>query len=203
METLNQYFSEEEFVSAFDAAEISSFETIVTDSYSDAEIAKAIKSTGLTNELMCCAIQMSIVGFGNKSYGSMKYKGEIFSLEYVFRSAGVRTDLNLNSAIGSDVLTPRRLQRFFRYATKLYLERNKSASSYLFRKYTNSNGAYRTIVFPGAESCVTKADEAKYLLESYKNLDRRNKTKISERIARVLVARSILSPEESVKLISN
>lgn len=203
MELLNQYFSEEEFIQNIDVDKLNHFKTISTDSYSDLKMLQSLKSTGFFDELMCSAVQMSVIGFGNKTYGNMLFKGESVSLDQLFRSCDVKTDLTLNTPIGPDVLTPRRLQRFFRYATKIYLDKNKEKSSYLYRKYSNGNLRFRTKVFPGAESMITKKDDAIYLLQVYQNLDTRLRTKITERIARVFVARSILSPEEAIKHVRN
>jgi len=48
------------------------------------------------------------------------------------------------------------------------------------------------VVFPGAEHLVEKEDEILYLLNTYKELDARLNTHISERIFRVLSARGFL-----------
>jgi len=186
-----QYFGiieQKEISKHFD---ITDLKLISTDTYSDNEIWKSIQATGRAELLLCAAIQMCIVGFGNKTYGSFKFHGEEYDIATLFKESDVKCDLSLASKIGPNELTPRRIQRFFRFQVYRFLEVNKSVLPYLWRKYSNRDVRFRSTTFPGAESLLTEKEEIDYLLSTYQFLDERNNTKIHERICRVLEARGL------------
>jgi len=171
--------------------DITDLRLISVDTYSDNEIWKAILATGKAELLLCSAIQMCVVGFGNKVYGSFKFHNKDYDIQQLFKESGVKCDLNLSAKIGPSELTPRRLQRFFRFQVYRFLEMNSSVMPYLWRKYSERDIRFRSITFPGAESLITEKDEIDYLLSTYKFLDERSNTKISDRVCRVLEARGL------------
>lgn len=148
--------------------------------------------------LLYAAIQTAIVGEGYKSYGEFSLDGQKYDLRAIFKEYGVKDDMDTNAKLQPGDLTPRRLQRFFRYQIRAYLEANDNVLPYLWKKYSTLDPRYRSITFPGAESLVETQDEGLYLLETYKTLDERQGTNVSERIKRVLLARRVLWSDRSV-----
>jgi len=171
----------------------SKFEAISRDSYSDVEVLKTIKQKKGLTPLFYAALQTSIVGFGNKSFGEFKLNEENVDVLSVYKEFGVKSDLQQGAKLSPGDLTPRRLQRFYRFQISQYIADNENLYPYLWKKYSNLDTKFRHITFPGAESMVETPEEAKYLLETYSELDTRIGTNICERIKRVLLARKIIS----------
>jgi len=144
---------------------------------------------------ICCAIaiQLAIIGYGNKSFGKVKYNNEEIDINDFFRKNKIRSDLTINSKLKPNDLTPRRLIRFFRYSIKDYLEQETNCQSYLFKKYCiNKDELGRTTIYPGFEHLadpIINTNNVKKLIETYDYLDTRLGTHIKERIIRVLIAR--------------
>lgn len=192
----NKYFTIEKLQQSIPHFDMSTFELLTTDSYSDEQILKSIQRTKSFELLMLSAIQTAVVGFGNKNYGQMKYKNEIIDICELYKILGVKTDLSFKSVIAPDILTPRRLQRFFRFEIRKYLELHDGIYTYLFKKYSSHNEAFRCCTYPGAESLVTDKSEAENLLETYVILDKKVGSNITDRIIRVLSSRGIFSFKE-------
>jgi len=190
-ELKQQYYSIKELTEISRHIEVTDLKLVSTDTYSDEEIYAAILETGKAELLACAAIQMCVVGFGNKIYGSFKYKDVTYDVLKLFDECNVKCNLTLTSKIEAHELTPRRLQRFFRFHVYQFLEKNKTIKPYLWRKYSTRIEKFRSTTFPGAESLILNDDEVNYLLETYRFLDQRNNTKISDRIHRVFEARGL------------
>jgi len=172
------------------------FELITTDNYSDSILMNSVKKAQKKEILQACAIQTALVGTGSGVFGKISFKKEELDIKEVFKASGVKTDLDLNSKIGPDVMTPRRLQRLFRYSIHQYLKKNRNSYSYLFRKYSDHNENYREYVFPSAENMIDDKNSAKYLLFVYNKVDDALKTTIRLRIERVFLSRGILTISE-------
>lgn len=171
-----------------------------TDDYSDQAIGDSIRQTGKPKELCASAYQMCIVGFGNKTYGKVKYNNSELDIKDLFLSVGVKLNQELGTKLEKSDLTPRRIQRFFRKFVYDYLVTNDSVEPYLFRKYSTGLLAYRATTFPGAEHFVEDVKAMLYLFHTYLMLDCKLGTNISDRIARVIVARKKLSQTQVNKL---
>jgi hypothetical protein len=191
--TEGQYLHASEIFESFKDIDLSDLELIRMDSYSDTAILQKIKSTKKEKELLCSAIQTSIIGMGNKLYGSMMLQGNVINIEELYKQCGVKTKLNLGAVLLPEDLTGRRLQRFFRKQISEYIKANNTPS-YLWRKYSDHNEAFKHLVFPGAEHLVESEEELVYLYSVYKALDQRINSKISERIHRVFNARGFYVP---------
>jgi hypothetical protein len=163
-----------------------------SDSYSDEEVWKSIRSTGASDMLAACAIQTALVGSGNQVLGEFELNGERMSVRDIYKAKGVIMNSSVGMSLNSGDLTPRRLHRACRLIIRQFLERNPSYSSYLWRKYSNKDEKFRTICYPGSEHLIKTREEAAYLIDVYENLDERKKTNISERIVRVLEARGLV-----------
>jgi hypothetical protein len=189
--TEGQYLSAAEIDELVGHIDISDLELIRMDSYSDSDVFKKIKSTGMEKELLCSSIQTAIVGYGNQRYGSVQVGGDIVDIEDLYKKCGVHVKLELGTVLEPGDLTPRRLQRFFRKQISSFIKKTGTAS-YLWRKYSSHSEQYKSSVFPGAEHLIENEFEAEYLLATYKQLDSRLGTHISERIERVLAARGFV-----------
>lgn len=193
-QTEGQYLSAEEIQNLLGDIDISDLQLVRMDSYSDSDVYKTIKNTGMEKELLCTAVQTAIVGFGNKKYGSVSVGDELIDIENLYKQCNVKVKLELGAALEPGDLTGRRLQRFFRKQISEYIKKTGTAS-YLWRKYSSHDDKYKHVVFPGGEHLVSSGDEARYLYDTYLQLDSRLNTKIAERIQRVLGARGYLLSE--------
>jgi len=198
-----QYFTEPDFnaVKHTFTCEISEIILMNTDSYSDLDISKSIEASGKAKELCAAAIQTCIVGYGNKNYGSVKLNGVEINIKKLYDDTGVKTNYDLGSKLESTDLTPRRIQRFYRYFIHEYLEKNKNLTTYLFRKYSTNDLNYRTNVYPMAEHAVKKKKESLYLLHTYLSLDMRLGINLHDRIMRVYLARGLFKQSELLTLV--
>jgi hypothetical protein len=175
------------------------------DSYDETSIYEAIKGI----DLKTCggvALQISIVGAGNKTYGVVVIdKKKIDILEF-FNKNKIIWDSKLGDKLEPNTLTPRRLIRFYRYLIQDYLIKNQNVTTYLYRKYCpEKNELLRVWIFPGAEHLLESKLEnidliLKNFIHTYINLDERFGTRILDRIKRILYARGFL-PEQIQKTI--
>jgi len=177
---------------------LDTFELSSQDTYSDKAVFESVKQTGKISELCACAIQTSIVGFGNKSFGKFIFKGTEMDVVDIYNECGVKHNLQLNAKLAPDTLTPRRLQRLFRVQIYEFLSKNKDIMPYLWKKYSSHEEKYRAWTFPGSESLITEKDVAISLIQTYLFLDTRLGTDISSRIIRVLSTRGIVSPSDAI-----
>jgi len=183
-----QYLTGDQIQELLGEIDLSDFELVRMDSYSDQAVYETIKNTKKEKELLCSAVQTAVVGMGNKKYGAASVNGELIDIEKLYKECNVKVKLELGTVLQPGDLTGRRLQRFFRCQISDYIKKTGIAS-YLWRKYSDHNENYKHLVFPGAEHLVEKEDELLYLFEVYKALDQRLNIKITERIQRVYNAR--------------
>ncbi|KAF9326159.1 hypothetical protein BGZ91_002083, partial [Linnemannia elongata] len=170
METLQLQKRQTELVGSADGADS---QVVSADNYSDTAVYTTIRKARGMTVLLYAAIQTAIVGEGYEGYGEFSLDGQKYDLRAIFKEYGVKDDMDTNAKLQPGDLTPRRLQRFFRYQIRAYLEANDTVSPYLWKKYSTLDPRYRSITFPGAESLVETQDEGLYLLETYKTLDER------------------------------
>jgi len=197
-ETAGQYQNKDQIKKEIGNIDWSSIELIRMDSYSDAEVGSSIAKTNKIKELFAATIQNAVVGFGNQTYGAVQVDNKVIQIEQLYKECGVKIKLSLNTVLAPGDLTPRRLQRYFRYEIKDFIE-EKNLTSYLWRKYSSHNDKYKSITFPGAEHLVEDHGEILYLLEAYSHLSELTQTKIVDRIVRVLIARGFYFIEEFFK----
>jgi len=191
MENKQQYFGEEELKQIGSLFKLQNLQLISTDTYSDHDVWESIQDTGKAELLLCAALQMCVVGFGNKTYGHFEYQGVKYDVKELFTGLGVKMHATLEDKLSPHDLTPRRIQRFFRRQVKVFLDENTNVKPFLWRKYSTRVSKYRHTTYPGAESYLVDEEEIEYLVQTYEEVDRRNGSKISERIRRVLEARGL------------
>jgi len=168
------------------------FKLISTETYNEIEIFDNIQKIG--KELCgAIAIQLAIIGYGNKKYGSIKINEKIVEIGQFFISNNINTKSELGSKLQPGTITPRRLIRIYRYTIQDYLITNPLIQSYLYKKYCYDKvEENRCCIYPGFENiAVPGVDDKKVtvLLKVYKVVDEKKKTNISEKIKRVLTAR--------------
>jgi len=187
-----QFFDEDAFKDFLGELTFGDFTLFTTDTYNETEISKSILKID-KNICLGIALQLSIIGYGNKKFNKFTYKEkEIDILEYM-RTNNVRFDGRLNDKLKPGDLTPRRIIRFYRFAIKQFLVENPNIQSYLFKKYCPIKGpSERVNIFPGFEHIATTGSDDDFvetLVKTYVQLDLRCKTNICDRIIRVLSAR--------------
>jgi len=186
---MTKYLTQKELMNVVGDIETTNFSPLSTDSYNETAIADKFKSLGSPKELLYCAINFAIVGYGNKKYGNFKFKDQIMAISEIMKKFGVKMDNPKGALLSENDLTPQRLCRFFRYHIKSYIEQTKY-QSYLFRKYSEKNSKYLSITFRGAEYIdELTPEESAYLLQSTRNLDTALGTSISDRLIRVFEAK--------------
>jgi len=165
---------------------------VITETYNEIEIAKSVDAIG-KDICGAVAIQLAIIGFGNKTFGHVKFADKIINIDEFFISNNISTKFILGSKLKPNELTPRRLIRFFRYSINDFIKRNLKVQSYLYKKYcAEKNEVNRLFIYPGFENIADPKEDIKkipVLLKTYKYLDDRKGTNISEKIRRVLMAR--------------
>jgi len=127
------------------------FNLVSTDTYNEYELKETIINIG---KEVCgaIAIQLAVVGYGNKSYGKVRFMEKEIDIDLFFKKNNIKSDLSINAKLKSGDVTPRRLIRFFRFLIKDYIEKNSDCQTYLFKKYClDKNDQTRAFIFPGFE----------------------------------------------------
>ena len=173
---------------------------ISADTYNESKLLLKIKEfeTETINKLILCAINISVLGSGNQSYGKIRYNDVVYEITEIFRENNVKYNENINMKYDDDQLTARRLVRLCRYIISDFIIENERPS-YLWIKYANKTEGtqkFKYCCFPGAENMIVDKECALFLINTYKNVDRflNKNTKFSERIIRTFVARGIIDP---------
>uniref|UniRef100_A0A7S2EZ75 Uncharacterized protein n=1 Tax=Stereomyxa ramosa TaxID=1078864 RepID=A0A7S2EZ75_9EUKA len=185
-----QYFDYQNFENFFGDMDFELVQLDVTDTYNEYEVSKTIDKIG---KEICFAVaaQLSIVGFGNKKYGTVTFEDKKIEIKDFFDKNGIFYMSKMNDTLEPGDLTPRRLIRFYRFAIKKYIEVT-NVYPYLFKKYCpNRDISLKNRIFNGYEHMIEPDEEevAIVLIRTYENLDKRLNTNIRSRIERVLIAR--------------
>jgi len=192
-----QYLSRETLLQEIPQIEVRSEDLGSTDTYNESKILETYQK--LSNEakelVYKAAIQLAIIGYGNKNYGFIRLnEKEIIKLQDLFKKYDIKFMEKQNQKYDDYSLSARRLLRLFRFQIQNFIIKNKRPS-YLFLKYSDRNPTYVDICFPGGEHLVENKEQAIYLYNVYNNLDRNLNTKFCQRLQRVYIARGILPPE--------
>jgi len=132
---------------------------------------------------------MSLVGYGNKRFGSFRTGENIVQLVTIFKKYNILFQNEAGALLKEDDLTPGRLCRLFRYQIRDFI-RKTNQPAYLWRKYSDRNPKFKDICFRGSEYIdELTIEEMNYLIQTTKNLDNKRGTLISERLIRVFEAK--------------
>jgi len=118
-------------------------------------------------ELAAMAVNMSLVGFGNKRYGAYKTKDGQIDIKNTFGRYRVLHDNPTGAGLKEDDLTPNRLCRFYRYTTQKFIQET-GQTSFLWRKYSPREDRMRDTCFRGGEYLETLT--SKITMEGLKNM---------------------------------
>jgi len=198
MDPKSQYLSKESLIANLPKIDVKPGDLGSTDTYHEEKILMKFRSIDGEGQSLIykAAIQLAIIGFGNKNYGFIRInEKEVVNLTSLFNKYGIKFMEKINSKFNDDELSARRLLRLFRYQIQQFII-NYNRPSYLWLKYANKeNKDYMSICFPGGEHLITTREEAEFLLDTYSHLDTILNTKFRNRLKRVFIARNIIAPE--------
>jgi len=175
-----------------DPIDVNDIELVTRTTYNEDLIVKKIAKTKEMKLLQCIAIQLALVGWGNRNYGSVKVDGVEHEVVSTFDRLGFRHSLSQSEKLLEDDVTPSRLVRVFRFHIKKFLTAT-GKTSYLYNKYIidKTQIGNKSEIFPFAESSVRTMADVKLLRQAYIEMDKKLGTSFLIRCDRVLVARGI------------
>jgi len=138
--------------------------------------------------LLAAALQISIVGYGNKNFGKVVIDGVEHDVrdsckDYInFMKSGQSGDTK------PDEFTPRRVIRIFRQNIYNYLVDHPDVRPYLYNRNPHSN---RALMFSGAEHFIVGQVDADNYITAVKVIDERRGTRIADRVKSVFSARGV------------
>jgi len=196
-----QYLNKETLLKSIEYKSTLVAEDLITaDSYNEDEIMKNYNSLDPEGKelLFRVAVHISIVGAGNRTFGSVRYSDKVYEIKDIFNKYKILYNKNQNEKYLKDSLSARRLVRLLRFhIQKFIIDTNRP--SYLWSKYSANDVAMIPYCFPGAEHLVETEEQAKYLMNTYMNLDIALGTKFQKRLERVFIARKIIKPLQFIK----
>jgi len=171
---------------------------ISADSYNEEEILKKLNTIDDDGKLLLlkCAIHISIIGSGNKTFGSIRDKdNKVLEIKNIFDKYKIFYNKNISEKYDKSAISSRRLVRLFRFHIQKFIIETKRPS-YLWLKYSERDVNMVNTCFPGAEHLVDNEKEANYLINTYKNLDLVLNTRFVNRLERIFIARRIFKPSQ-------
>jgi len=191
--SINRYLDKETLLSNIEYKDIGSNDLISADSYNEDEIMNKYNSIDKDGQelLLKAAIHISIIGYGNRTYGMIRDKNNnILEIKDVFDKYHICYNRNISEKYDTDTLSARRLIRLLRYHIQKFIIETKRPS-FLWIKYSDRNEKMMSICFPGGEHLVETQEEALYLYNTYKNIDSLMNSKFHTRLERIYIARRI------------
>jgi len=164
-----QYLNKDILLSSVKFNDISTDSLISADTYNETKILENFLKNDIDAQklLLKCAIHISIIGSGNKTYGSMRDDNDnVYNIKDIFQKYNVVYNKSIGEKYDDYTLSARRLVRLFRYQIQEFIIREKRPS-YLWLKYSDKNIDKIQICYPGAEHLIINKDDAYYLLGSY------------------------------------
>jgi hypothetical protein len=200
---INQYLNKDILLKTIPSIDVLPDHLGSTDTYHEEKILKKYMSLSKDAQdlLYKSAIQMCVIGYGNKNYGFIRLnEKETITLIDLFKKYGIKYFEKQNSKYSDDELSARRLMRLFRYQVQKFIIEHKKPS-FLWNKYANKTNLNMVgICFPGGEHLLETKEQAEFMLETYSNLDKQLNTKFKDRLMRVFVARRILQPDHQMNM---
>jgi len=195
---MSQYLDKDDLTNKIPVLDISEHDLISADTYNETNILVRFNSIDDEGKVLLykAAIQLAIIGYGKKNYGSVRINDQkVISLENLFNKYSVKWNESQGVKFDTDTLSARRLLRLFRAHIQKFIEKNNKPS-YLWLKYSSKDQQYINICFPGGEHLVDNKNQAQYLLQTYMDLDNKQQTNFVDRLKRVYIARNIFAPLE-------
>jgi len=172
MELTKQYFDNNDLEKFFDLKiKIKGDDLISSDTYNETLLKESFnKIEDEGKELLFgCALHVAIIGSGNKTFGSIRYKEKVFEIKSILDKYHIVYNKNLNEKYDKSLLSIRRLVRLFRLQIQRWIKEN-NRPSYLWSKYSTKDENMIPYCFPGAEHLIEDKGQALYLFETYKKL---------------------------------
>jgi len=165
---------------------------VSTDSYEEEKIKESIFRVGI-EKCISVAIQLAIVGYGQKTYGKFCYQGKETEIISFFNENEIKIHSKLGTKLKESDLTPGRIIRFCRFYIQKFIEKT-GKQSYLYKKYCldKIKEEYKTRIFRGCEYLLMPGEDEEIVIgvvKTYLELDSRLNTNITNRIKRVLLAK--------------
>jgi hypothetical protein len=195
-----QYFDSKILLESFKLPDVRADDLISADSYNEEELVKKLKLLDPKEQslLLKCAIHISIIGSGNKTFGAIRDGDEVIEIKTIFDRNNIKYNKTMNQKYEKNDLSARRIQRLFRYHIQKFVLAT-GRPSYLWKKYANSDPKMIPYCFPGAEHLVENNEQMTYLYNAYKNLDNILNTKFIIRMERVFIARNLMKTSVDFK----
>jgi hypothetical protein len=197
MQTQGQYLEKDDLINGIKYDKFNPDDLISSDAYNEQLIMEKYNKFDDSAKviLLKCAIHISVIGAGNKTYGAIRdTSNNVVQIKDIFSKYGIEFNKGIQEKYDKDTLSARRLVRLLRYHIQKFIIENKRPS-YLWFKYSDKNQDKVGICFPGAEHLIVEKQDAEYLLSVYKNVDNVFKTKFTDRLKRVFIARRVLPAE--------
>jgi len=157
MANIRQYYESEDLIKIIPFLDINVSDLGSTDTYNEDKLLKKyfqLDKEG-QNLVYKAAIQLAVVGYGNKNYGFIrKNDKDIILLEDIFKRYNIKYNEKINIKFNDDDLSVRRILRLFRSHIKKFIVEKKKPS-YLWTKYADKKEfEFLPICFPGGEHLV-------------------------------------------------
>jgi hypothetical protein len=190
-----QYLEEIDFNSFFPLENDDFYEEIslvTTDSYNEEKVKESILNVGI-EKCIAVSIQLSIVGYGQKTYGKFNYQNKEYDILTFFKENDIKINSTLGTKLKESDLTPGRIIRFCRFYIQKFIKKT-GKQSYLYKKYCliKNNEEYKLKIFRGCEYLLVPGEDEEIVqgvVKTYFELDSRLNTNTTERIKRVLLAK--------------
>jgi hypothetical protein len=168
------------------------FELISMASYCEEAVKEKAIKIDEKNLFFPIACQLAVVGWGSKTFGTVKVDGDVVDIKDYFNKVGVLWDLRQDSKIEPDDVTPKRLVRIHRFEINEWMKTYKG-ESYLVRKYGGrAVRKFKRWIFPGSEHLVVEPEHVEALLLCYKKMDETRGTNFETKVSQVLIARGLM-----------
>jgi len=170
---------------------------ISRDTYNETKLLTNFKKYDNDQQILIlkCAIQISVIGSGNKTFGFIKINDKIIEITTIFDKLNIVYGKRENEKYNDDLITARRIVRLLRFHIQQFVIQN-NRPSYLWTKYSMQDKSMIPYCFPGAEHLIENKEHGIYLYNTYKKLDDKLGTKFCDRLKRTYLARNLFTPLE-------
>jgi len=179
-----QYLNKNQLLTGIEyKSSLTADDLITADSYNEEDIMRnyIALDPDVRELLFRTAVHIAIVGAGNKTFGSIRYGDKVLDIKDIFIKYKILYNRNQSEKYQKDALSSRRLVRLLRFHIQKFII-DTGRPSYLWTKYSTQDKDMIPYCFPGAEHIVETDEQAKYLLNTYINLDAALGTKFQKKI---------------------
>jgi len=123
---MSQYLDKDDLTNKIPVLDISEHDLISADTYNETNILVRFNSIDDEGKVLLykAAIQLAIIGYGKKNYGSVRINDQkVISLENLFNKYSVKWNESQGVKFDTDTLSARRLLRLFRAHIQKFIEK--------------------------------------------------------------------------------